>query len=94
MFHGVDDAVYPAEVFERELAYLQRHFTIVSLDTFIRVLMALSIEQNLETLLPDPSVRPIERIGMSGKERRRARPKRAEEEKAAWRWGDGEVDDD
>lgn len=66
----------------------------VSLDTFIRVLTALGIQQNLEGLLPDPSVRPIERIDIGGVERRRARPDRKADERVAWSWGDGEGDDE
>ena len=66
----------------------------VSVDTFIRVLTALGVQQNLETLLPDPAVRPIERIGQSGRERKRARPTgSASSERVAWTWGDGEGDD-
>jgi len=64
----------------------------VSLDTFIRVLTALRIQQSLESLLPDPTVRPIERIGTRAGERRRARPARVSDERPAWSWGDGEVD--
>ena len=66
----------------------------VSLDTFIRVLAALGIQQNLETLLPDPSVRPIERIGIGGHERKRARPGLKREEPATWSWGDGGTEDE
>lgn len=65
----------------------------VSFDTFIRVLIALGIQHSLEALLPDPSVRPVERIGL-GKERRRARPARKEEKTAQWSWGDGVANDD
>jgi transcriptional regulator with XRE-family HTH domain len=64
----------------------------VSLDTFIRVLIALGIQNNLETLLPDPSVRPVERVGL-GKERKRARPQPEDEKPAQWAWGDGVTDD-
>ncbi len=66
----------------------------VSLDTFIRVLTALRIQQNLEALLPDPTVRPIERIDIGGRERKRARPVRSSDETAIWAWGDGEDDDE
>ena len=66
----------------------------VSLDTFIRVLTALGIQQNLETLLPDPSVRPIERIGISGGERKRARPGVNINKQPTWSWGDGEDEDE
>ena len=64
----------------------------VSLDTFIRVLKALRIQYGLESLLPDPSVRPIERIGASAKERRRARPALANEEQSSWSWGDERIE--
>ncbi len=67
----------------------------VSVDTFIRVLIALGIQQNLEALLPDPTVRPIERIGIGGRERKRARPTSpSSSEIATWSWGDGEGDDE
>ncbi len=62
----------------------------VSMDTFIRVLMALRIQQNLESLLPDPTVRPIERVGINARERKRARPAPTGQERPAWVWGDEE----
>ena len=64
----------------------------VSLDTFIRVLMAMRIQHGLANLLPDPSVRPIERIGGGTGTRKRARPASASTEQRAWSWGDGEDD--
>ncbi|MBD3237805.1 MAG: helix-turn-helix domain-containing protein, partial [Candidatus Eisenbacteria bacterium] len=64
----------------------------VSLDTFIRVLTALRIQHSLESLLPDPTVRPIERVGAGAGERKRARPVRPGRERPAWSWGDGETD--
>jgi transcriptional regulator with XRE-family HTH domain len=66
----------------------------VSMDTFIRVTIALGIQQNLEALLPDPTVRPIERIGMSAGERKRARPTKSTDELPTWSWGDSEKDDE
>jgi putative transcriptional regulator len=62
----------------------------VSFDTFIRVLTALGIQQNLETLLPDPRIRPIERAERKGMERKRASSGNIREEKTAWVWGDEE----
>jgi len=64
----------------------------VSVDTFIRVLTALGLQGNLEALLPDPSVRPIERIGKGGGERKRARRGSGKERGTAWRWGDEDDD--
>ncbi len=66
----------------------------VSVDTFIRVLTALGIQQNLEALLPDPAVRPIERIDIGGGERKRARPGQASGERGIWSWGDGGDDNE
>ena len=66
----------------------------VSMDTFIRVMIALRIQQNLEALLPDPTVRPIERIGLDAGERKRARPTKSINELPTWSWGDGEEDNE
>lgn len=60
----------------------------VSLDTFIRVLKALRLHNNLKILLPDPSVRPVDRVQRPAKERIRAsgggiKPKAAS---TVWAW--------
>jgi putative transcriptional regulator len=60
----------------------------VSLNTYIRIMMALDLQQNLETLLPDPTIRPIERVNTGGSERKRARPVRSDTENSTWTWGD------
>ena len=62
----------------------------VSMDTFIRVMIALRIQQNLETLLLDPTVRPIERVGLGSSERKRASSATPGNELPTWTWGDGE----
>ena len=60
----------------------------VSFDTFIRVMIAFGVQSNLDKLLPDPTIRPMERISLAGnKERRRARQKK-EKGTANWEWGD------
>jgi transcriptional regulator with XRE-family HTH domain len=65
----------------------------VTLDTFVRVMAALGIQQNLQVLLPDPSVRPMERATGRGRERRRARPKSTDAAAEPWAWADeGEND--
>lgn len=60
----------------------------VSLDTLIRVMKALGVADRLQELLPDPAVRPIERIRLKGRERQHAR-ETAEKPAAAWTWNDG-----
>lgn len=59
----------------------------VSLDTLIRVMRGLGITDRLATLLPDPAVRPIDRVRMQGHERKRARPQ-ARDDGTPWRWVD------
>ena len=62
-----------------------------SLDSFIRVLLALKMESNLLAMLPDPAVRPIERVKLKGRERQRARPVQIDTKPASeWAWGDEE----
>jgi transcriptional regulator with XRE-family HTH domain len=64
----------------------------VSLDTLIRVMRALDIADRLDALLPDPNVRPIDRIRLKGKQRQRARPPAATSP-AEWTWADDDNDD-
>ena len=66
----------------------------VSFDTFIRVLIALGIQQNLESLLPDPTIRPIDRVKGGGIERQRASPERPAGDRKAWTWGDEIADEE
>jgi len=66
----------------------------VSVDTFIRIMIALGIQQSLEALLPDPTVRPIERVGIGAGERKRARPTQYSNERPTWSWSDGEDDNE
>lgn len=63
-----------------------------SLDTFIRVLTALGLQNNLQALLPDPSIRPVDRIRMGDVERKRARPAQPTEPEGTWVWGDEQGD--
>ncbi len=60
----------------------------VSVNTFIRVMMALDLQHNLAALLPDPAIRPIERVVTGGRERKRARPTPPDTVDSAWAWGD------
>ena len=60
-----------------------------TLDTFVRVLMALGLGSNLEALLPEVEVRPIERVLHRGRERQRARSRSARPTPSEpFRWGD------
>jgi len=58
-----------------------------TLDTLVRVLSALKLEQNLDLLVPDPRIRPIERIRTGGSERQRSRSVKANQPAKQWQWG-------
>ena len=58
----------------------------ISLDSFVRVIKALGLADHLATLLPDPTVRPVELVTHEGQHRRRASGKRKSNE--PWSWGD------
>lgn len=57
----------------------------ISLDSFIRVIKALGLADHLASLLPDPSVRPVELVAREGQQRQRASGKRKPAE--PWSWG-------
>ena len=59
----------------------------VSFDTFIRVMQALGLSSQLEAFIPDPSIRPMERVKFDGAERQRARASAAS--KTDWKWSGG-----
>lgn len=60
----------------------------ISLDSFIRVIKALGLADHLATLLPDPSVRPVELATHEGQHRQRASGTRRSAE--TWSWSDDE----
>lgn len=59
-----------------------------SLDTLIRVLGALNLGDRLSNALPDPDVRPIERVQRRGHERQRARDSDTVHKATDWAWGE------
>lgn len=61
----------------------------ISLDSFLRIMQALQLSDHLAALLPDPAIRPVERVRLEGGERRRASGKRAAP--SDWTWGDEEA---
>lgn len=61
-----------------------------TLDSLLRVLVALRIAQNLDLLVPDPRVRPVERIRTGGTERQRSRAAKSQQAPKQWQWGSPE----
>lgn len=55
----------------------------------IRILRALGLLENLEALIPEPAISPIQQVKMHGKKRKRAssRPDKSEP-KTPWSWED------
>jgi len=62
-----------------------------SLDTLIRVLLAMDLGSHLAAFLPDPSVRPIERVKLEGRERQRARNAHPASSTSGWIWDEDET---
>lgn len=60
----------------------------VSFTTFIRVMVALGLQSQLQILLPSMDIRPIERIVSAGAERKRVRTKSTTTKTGQWTWGD------
>lgn len=58
----------------------------ISVDSFVRIMQALGLADHLAALLPNPRVRPVERIRLDGAERRRASSRRRDPNE--WSWGD------
>ena len=60
------------------------------LGNLIRILRALRLEGNLDVLVPEPTLRPLESLERAGKERQRASSPREEErtDTEGWRWGE------
>lgn len=62
----------------------------ISLDSFIRILKALQLAHNLESLLPDPGLSPLAELEKGGNApRQRARGKKRDRKKWTWRDDEG-----
>ena len=60
-----------------------------TLDTFLRVALALNLDETILSVLPAGHIRPIERVSKIRAERRRARPKpHPNNQSINWVWGD------
>ena len=59
-----------------------------TLDSFLRVAMALGLVDDLLAAIPSREIRPIERVSARKSERKRARPARVTASEEPWTWGD------
>lgn len=61
------------------------------LSNFVRVLRALNLLEQIDRLVPEPAVSPVQQAKMSGKVRQRAsHSSKVEEPAPQWSWGDEE----
>ena len=61
----------------------------VSLDTFIRVMQALNLTNELMALIPSSDIRPIERVNRKGPRKNASSPRTGKSQVAEkkWKWG-------
>lgn len=62
-----------------------------SLETLLRVLRVLGLATHLLDNLPDPGVRPIERVRLGGRERQRARHTGTTPKATDWAWDEDDA---
>lgn len=79
----------------KQTVHRVEHGHSIQVSNLIRILRALRIVENLEALVPEPAISPIQQVKMHGKERRRAssssaKPGRKTPRKTPWSWGDEE----
>jgi putative transcriptional regulator len=60
----------------------------IQLSNLIRILRALGLIDNLETLVPAPPPSPIEQARLKKEERKRASQPRKEDAHGGWKWAD------
>jgi len=67
------------------------HGHSVQASNLIRILRALQLVENLDAVIPEPAVSPVQQLKMQGKQRRRASSKSVQPQKeSTWSWGDEE----
>ena len=77
-----------AGVSKRTMARVE-HGESVQASSIIRILRALRLVENLDALIPEPAVSPVQQLKMQGKRRQRASSKSAQSKKQQpWSWGD------
>lgn len=66
-----------------------------TLINLIRILRALGLLENFETLVPEPGPSPLQQLKLQGRQRRRASSSAAppDEPDRPWNWGDDPEDD-
>ena len=61
----------------------------VQMANFLRIIAVLGLAEQLELMIPEPLISPIQQLALQGKQRQRASsPKSHENEQQEWRWDD------
>ena len=82
------DLAEEAGVSKRTLHRIE-HGESTHISNMIRILRALNLLGNLEALVPEPAISPIQQLKMQGKKRQRASsPAEKTDPKSPWSWGD------
>ena len=78
-----------AGISKRTLERLESGEVASRLSALVRVCRALGLLNRLETLVPSPSVSPVEQLKLAGRRRKRAsgRAKSTKPSKRPWTWG-------
>jgi putative transcriptional regulator len=66
------------------------HGHSTQLSNFIRLLRSLGLLDNINSLVPEPAISPIEQLKLQGKSRKRASSPERQEESEPWSWGEAE----
>ncbi|MCP4983353.1 MAG: helix-turn-helix transcriptional regulator [Gammaproteobacteria bacterium] len=67
------------------------HGHSVQASSLVRILRALKLTGNIDRLIPEPVVSPVQQFKMRGKQRKRASSEAAKPDKeSTWTWGDEE----
>ena len=67
------------------------HGHSVQTSSLIRILRALKLVENLDRIIPEPVVSPVQQLIMQGKQRKRASSSpRKKQVKGTWSWADEE----
>lgn len=59
-----------------------------SLDSFLRIVIALGLTDDLLGAFPSHEIRPIERMDSHRQKRKRARPSKSDAHDTPWSWGE------
>lgn len=79
-----------AGVSNRTITRLEQGNSIQA-SSLLRILRALQLIENLDTLIPEPVASPVQQLKMQGKQRQRASSKSVNSVKEEpWTWGDEE----